>query len=207
MSFSAATITHSFENADGTPASGTITFALTDIMTNGTISIVPAEISKQLDASGNLSQSLTSNLDPAVWSLTGTATGGTFQLAIAGTDTGTVLTAALPYNATAAAVQAAIQALTGLSGVTCSGGPLGAAITINGLAGNLSVSISNNLLAGGTATVTQTATGTTPAAPGNAHWRVDLRILGASQQTFYFDVPAGGGSFDLFSLIPNTPQV
>ena len=63
MAFSQCTITHAFQNADGTPASGTITFALSGRMTNGTTTIVPAEITAALNSSGQLSQALTSNLD------------------------------------------------------------------------------------------------------------------------------------------------
>lgn len=63
MSFTTRTITHTFENADGTPASGSITFTLLGRMTNGSTTIVPAEITASLDGSGNLSQSLTSNQD------------------------------------------------------------------------------------------------------------------------------------------------
>ena len=64
MAFSTRTITHTFENADGTPASGTITFGLTKRITNGTTTIVPAEITANLNASGQLSQVLTANNDP-----------------------------------------------------------------------------------------------------------------------------------------------
>lgn len=63
MSFSQRTITHSFENADGTPASGNVTFTLLNRMTNGAITIIPAEITTPLDGSGNISQALTSNQD------------------------------------------------------------------------------------------------------------------------------------------------
>ncbi len=63
MPFSTATITHSFLNADKTPASGAITFVLSGRMTNGTSTIIPAEITASLDVSGNLSQPLTSNVD------------------------------------------------------------------------------------------------------------------------------------------------
>lgn len=63
MSFSTATVTHSFQNADGTPASGSITFALTKRMTNGTTTIIPAEITANLNAQGQLSQALTANND------------------------------------------------------------------------------------------------------------------------------------------------
>lgn len=65
MSFTTATITHTFENADGTAASGAIQFSLTGRMTNGSTSIVPASITASLNGSGALSQVLTSNLDAA----------------------------------------------------------------------------------------------------------------------------------------------
>lgn len=64
MAFTQATITHTFQNADGTPASGAITFALTKRITNGTTTIIPAEITASLNANGQLSQALTANNDP-----------------------------------------------------------------------------------------------------------------------------------------------
>jgi hypothetical protein len=64
MAFTQTTVTHTFENADGTPASGSLTFTLLARMTNGSTTIVPAEIPANLDGSGHLSQSLTSNQDP-----------------------------------------------------------------------------------------------------------------------------------------------
>ncbi|GAC1535723.1 MAG: hypothetical protein NVS3B1_30050 [Marmoricola sp.] len=106
MPFSAATITHTFQNADLTPASGSITCRLSGRMTNGTTTIVPAEITANLNASGVLSQSLTSNVD----------------------------------------------------------------------------------------------VGTTPQ---NTEWQVDIRILGAQQETFSIIVPTGGGTVDLGTLLPN----
>lgn len=63
MPFSSATITHTFMNADGTPASGSITFVLSGRMTNGTTTIVPAEVTANLNGTGQLSQALTSNVD------------------------------------------------------------------------------------------------------------------------------------------------
>lgn len=63
MPFSAPVITHSIENADGTAASGVVAFTLTQQMTNGTKTIVPAPISASLNGSGNISQALTSNFD------------------------------------------------------------------------------------------------------------------------------------------------
>lgn len=64
MAFTTRTITHTFVNADGTPASGSVTFTLTKRMTNGATTIVPAEVVAALSASGQLSQALTANNDP-----------------------------------------------------------------------------------------------------------------------------------------------
>jgi len=64
VAFTQTTVTHGFVNADGTPASGSLTFSLLGRMTNGTTTIVPAEITANLDGSGHLSQALTSNEDP-----------------------------------------------------------------------------------------------------------------------------------------------
>ncbi len=110
MAFSQCTVTHTFENADGTAASGSIEFTLTNIMTNGATTLVPASITANLNGSGQLSQALTSNA-----------------------DTGTI--------------------------------------------------------------------------PTTTQWRVDLRILGAQQQTYFITVPTGGGTADLFTLMPGAQQI
>ena len=65
MSFSTRTVTHLFQNADGTAASGRLVFTLTGRMTNGTTTIVPAEVSANLDNTGAISVSLTANNDTA----------------------------------------------------------------------------------------------------------------------------------------------
>lgn len=105
MSFSKATITHTFENADGTAASGVIEFTLTKRMSQPGTTIVPASISASLNSSGQLSQALTAN-----------------------NDTGTI--------------------------------------------------------------------------PDDARWRVDFRILGAEQESYFITVPTGGGTVDLYTLLP-----
>lgn len=64
MAFTAPVITHSFENADGTSGSGNVKFSLLGRMTNSGKTIVPASITSNLDGSGNISQAVTSNLDP-----------------------------------------------------------------------------------------------------------------------------------------------
>ena len=63
MAFSKAKITHTFKNADGTAASGSITFALSKRITNGNETIVPASITANLNATGELSVELISNVD------------------------------------------------------------------------------------------------------------------------------------------------
>lgn len=108
MSFSKATIVHRFENADGTAASGSITFQLSKRITNGNITLVPASITANLNGSGELSQELTSNVD----------------------------------------------------------------------------------------------TGTNPT---DSQWRMDWRILGAQEETFYIIVPTGGGTVELAKLLPEQP--
>jgi hypothetical protein len=197
MSFTQATITHVFENADGTFASGAIQFTLTDLMTNGTTTLAPSEITANLSGVGVLSQALTSNVDMSVWNLGWSSTpSGTFQLGWRGQ-----LTSQLPSSATAAQVQAALNLIPGLEFVTCSGGPLGTTIVISNVPGNAPFTITNNT-SGGTVTLAQTATGTTPGSPNNTQWRVDIRIVGAKVVTYYITVPAVGGSVDLYSLIP-----
>ena len=202
MSFSAATITHTFQNADGTSASGAVTFTLTDTMTNGTTSLVPSEITATLSG-GVLSQSLTSNVDPATWTIavTGSPTGGTFYLNWNGQNT-----TPLGPTATAAQVQAALNAIPQLQNVTCSGGPLPAAVTISNFPG-ATTPVAVVSFSGGTSpgvTVANVATGTSPGAPLSTQWRVDLRILGAKPTTEFIVVPAGGGSIDLYTLLPST---
>jgi hypothetical protein len=65
VTFTTATITHQFQNADSTAASGTITFRLSGRMSQAGITIGPAEVTATLDGTGNLSKSLTSNVDAA----------------------------------------------------------------------------------------------------------------------------------------------
>ena len=65
MSFSSASVVHSFLNADGTPASGVVEFTLTKRIANSGTSIVPNSIVCQLSSSGALVAVLTSNLDTA----------------------------------------------------------------------------------------------------------------------------------------------
>lgn len=63
MGFTYSVISHSFDNADGTPASGSVEFTLTTRMTQPTDTIMPGSVTCTLDADGAFSQTLASNLD------------------------------------------------------------------------------------------------------------------------------------------------
>ncbi|HET6911118.1 MAG TPA: hypothetical protein VFH54_17450 [Mycobacteriales bacterium] len=104
MAFSTRTVTHAFTNADGTPASGSVTFALSRRMTNSGTTVMPSEVVGSLNASGQLSVVLTANDDPgtvptdAQWNVTfrilGTAVEQFFIVVPTGTgtvDLGTLL--------------------------------------------------------------------------------------------------------------------
>lgn len=98
-------------------------------------------------------------------SITGTPTGGTFTLTFRGETS-----AAINHNATAAAVQAALEALQqiGPGNVACGGGPLpgsGVTVTFKGSLGGLDVPLMTtaHTLTGGT-TPTSAVAATTPGA-------------------------------------------
>lgn len=63
MAFTTRTITHTFQNADTTPASGSVTFNLTKRMTNAGTTVLPSEVTGSLNGSGALSVVLTANND------------------------------------------------------------------------------------------------------------------------------------------------
>ncbi len=107
---------------------------------------------------------------------TGGPTGGTFKLGFQRVSNGPVTaTAAIAYNASAATVQAALEALPsiGTGGVVCTGGPIGTAgvvVTFSGAAmagwNWPLMSLYQNALTGGT-TPTITRTMTTPGVGAN----------------------------------------
>lgn len=117
------------------------------------------------------SPSVIDTFDPAVTgcevqtlTITGTPTGGTFTMTYAGQTT-----ASIAYNATAATVQTALEALSniGAGNVACAGGPLpGSAVTVT-FTGELAskdvvLMTTTDSLTGGTAPASSVAT-TTPA--------------------------------------------
>jgi hypothetical protein len=99
--------------------------------------------------------------------ITGTPTGGTFVLGFNGK-----ITAPIAYNASAATVQTALQALTtiGSGNVTCTGGSLPGTAVVCTFAGTLAVGLQPLLVAGeggltGGSSPATTATHTTPGTP------------------------------------------
>lgn len=94
MSFSQATITHTFNYADGTPASGQVRAKLTQRMTNGTSTVIPAELVANLNASGQLSLVLYANNDSGTvpsdtqWEITLAIQGMTPQVYLVTVSTG-----------------------------------------------------------------------------------------------------------------------
>lgn len=99
-----------------------------------------------------------------VQTFTGTATGGTFTYTFTRPDNGNVVTtAALNFNATAAQVLAAIQAvLNPNTAISATGGALGTAAVVVNFATFIPLGTVNaGSLTGGTVTVAQTTAGTT----------------------------------------------
>ncbi len=100
--------------------------------------------------------------------ITGSPTGGTFTLS--GGSGGTATTAPLAYNASSSAVQTALQALPGFSGVTVSGSAGGPyTITFPAALGNVAQLTANGAaLTGGTTPAVATATTTGGVAATNS---------------------------------------
>jgi len=114
--------------------------------------------------------------------ITGTPTGGTFTLTYDGQTT-----AAIAYNAAAAAVQSALEALSNIDSgdVACAGGPLpGSAVTVtfqNSLGGqNVDLLTANGAaLTGGTAPAVAVAETT----PGTVGAKVDIVLVRSVEQS------------------------
>ncbi len=109
----------------------------------------------------------TGSADVQTVSISGTPTGGTFALAFNG-----VITAPIAYNAAAAAVQSALQALSniGAGNLTCTGGPLPGTPVVCTFAGTLATGLKSLLaqnsggLTGGSSPTVSVAH-TTPGTP------------------------------------------
>lgn len=106
MSFTQITVTHTFTNLDGSPASGVVAFRLSKRITNGTQSYASeVPVHATLNGSGVLSQVLPANNDPATVPNDSTYT-VTFFLNGAGgaTTSGETYEITVPYNASGGTV-------------------------------------------------------------------------------------------------------
>lgn len=65
MAFSYCVVSHTFSNADGTPASGSVEFTLSGRMTQPDTTIMPGNVTATLNGAGSFSQMLASNVDSA----------------------------------------------------------------------------------------------------------------------------------------------
>ena len=77
----------------------------------------------------------------------------------------------------------------------------------NGTTTYVPASITANLSSTGGLSQALPANTDTGTIPTDSQWRVDINILGAKAQTFFIVVPTGGGSADLYSLMPGSQQV
>ena len=99
MSFTQITVTHGFSNIDDTAASGVVIFKLSGQMTNGSVTYHSAlSVHAALDPSGNLSQVLPANNDPATFPQ-GTTYTATILLNGAADDGSGEYSITVPYDA------------------------------------------------------------------------------------------------------------
>jgi hypothetical protein len=142
----------------------TITFAGTlGFQTQSPISIGANNLTGGTSPAATLAHTVTGSArinDVQTLSLAGNPTGGSFTLSFGGQ------TAAIPFNATSAQVQAALQALAsvGAGNVLCAGGPLPAGVTITfqaalGLQPQAPIAVGANNLTGPAPAVAHTTTG------------------------------------------------
>jgi hypothetical protein len=143
----------------------TITFAGTlGFQTQSPISIGANNLTGGTSPAATLAHTVTGSArinDVQTLSLAGNPTGGSFTLSFGGQTT-----AAIPFNATSAQVQAALQALgsVGAGNVICAGGPLPAGVTITfqaalGLQPQAPIAVGANNLTGPAPAVAHTTTG------------------------------------------------
>jgi hypothetical protein len=140
-----------------------------------------------------------------VQTLSSTATGGTLRLMFAGQQTGTI-----PFNATAAAVATALNALPNVQigstvGVTCTGGPLPTPVVctfVGNLAGQQvpNIIVDNTAATGGTATVAET----TPGRSGGRYVAIDIPGTWSSPDTDQEDANTRSYSFPFSYVYDST---
>ncbi len=163
------TLISNLDQYTGTLNSGTITFS--GYKPDGTaLGISPStDLTMPVTATTTLNDVLTwlnTNEGTAavdeVQTISSTATGGTFAMSFGGQTTG-----ALAFNATAAQIDTALEALSsiGAGNVTSAGGPLGTAGVTVTFAGTLAgqdaamVTVDNTNMTGGTASIAETTKG------------------------------------------------
>ena len=163
------TLISNLDQYTGTLNSGTITFS--GYKPDGTAlgSSPTTDLTMDITATTTLNDVLTwlnTNEGTAavdeIQTISSTATGGTFAMSFGGQTTG-----ALAFNATAAQIDTALEALSsiGAGNVTCAGGPLGTAGVTVTFAGTLAgqdaamVTVDNTNMTGGTASIAETTKG------------------------------------------------
>ena len=179
MSFTRPQITHTFVNADTTPASASIEFTLAKQMTNGTTTFVPASLTFNLAADGTLAASVTSNLDPGT---VPTDSSWRVDMRIQGADTVSEYIVVPPIQTETNGTTTASSPIVQLSSLTAANYMVGQSITGTDVSAGttiLSVNVSANQV-----TMSANATG------------------GASGLTLTI-----GATIDLGSLLPGAIQV
>lgn len=159
------------------------------------------------DKGGIITTNGTSTVDVQTISISGTPTGGFFPLSFGGQAT------ALPYNASAANVQTALQALPsiGSGNITCSGGPLPGTPVVCTFAAALApgfqplVTTYSGALTGGS-TPTITIAHTAPGQPTNTIVLQPGVPLTWGKSTGYGSNPFGNGNVSgaFFSCTPSS---
>ena len=77
----------------------------------------------------------------------------------------------------------------------------------NGTTSMVPASVTANLNSSGVLSQSIACTNDVGTVPTDALWRVDLNILGDSEQSFFVAVPTGAGPLDLGGLLPSAQQV
>jgi hypothetical protein len=154
-------------SADGRPCykSGGITLDLTTVpaASGSDVTLPDGSTIKANNQYLRYGQILTKITTQPVQTLTGTATSGNFTITLVRPDTGqSVTTGNIAFNATAATVLTALQAVMGLNQVaSTSGGPLGTgAVTVTFNVFVPIMTVNTGTLAGGTVTPAVTTAGT-----------------------------------------------
>lgn len=182
MAFTQPTISHTFQNADGTAASGSIEFTLGGRMQNGTISLVPSSITSNLNGSGALSQALYSNLDPSTLPAYPNNVQWRVDIRILGADTETYFISVPPIQTETSGSTTNLSEIVQLSSLTAQVWMVGQSISGTGIPSGATITSVNTTANQVTISANATATGS----------GLTLTL---------------GSTIDLGQLLPNTAQV